>query len=83
MIGINLCGVWSCIKHELRHMLCQGNGAIVNNASVGALTGNPGIGSHIASKHSSAGLTQTAALEYFAVSFRALTRKPLENHVQL
>ena len=45
VIGINLRGVWSCMKHELRHMERQGNGAIVNNASVGALTGNPGIGS--------------------------------------
>jgi len=26
-------------------------GAIVNNASIGALTGNSGIGSYIASKH--------------------------------
>jgi len=31
------------MKHELRQMQRQGNGAIVNNASVGALTGNPGI----------------------------------------
>src|SRR3954469_6509655 len=50
VIGINLRGVWSCMKHELRHMERQGNGAIVNNASVGALTGNPGIGAYIASK---------------------------------
>lgn len=44
-------GVWSCMKHELRQMERQGRGAIVNNASVGALTGNPGIASYIASKH--------------------------------
>ena len=49
VIGINLRGVWSCMKHELRQMQRQGSGAIVNNASVGALTGNPGIGSYIAS----------------------------------
>jgi NAD(P)-dependent dehydrogenase (short-subunit alcohol dehydrogenase family) len=41
VIGINLRGVWSCMKHELQHMERQGSGAIVNNASVGALTGNP------------------------------------------
>src|SRR4051794_18401364 len=29
-----------------------------------ALTGNPGIGSYIASKHGVVGLTRTAALEY-------------------
>ena len=64
VIGINLRGVWSCMKYELRHMERQGSGAIVNNASVGALTGNPGIGSYIASKHGVVGLTRTAALEY-------------------
>ncbi len=37
---------------------------IVNNASVGALTGKPGIASYIASKHGVIGLTRTAALEY-------------------
>src|SRR5213079_3188037 len=51
VIGVNLRGVWSCMKYELRQMQRQGSGAIVNNASVGALTGNPGIGSYIASKH--------------------------------
>lgn len=64
VIGINLRGVWSCMKYELRQMEKQGSGAIVNNASVGALTGNPGIGSYIASKHGVIGLTRTAALEY-------------------
>lgn len=64
VIGINLRGVWSCMKYELLQMEKQGSGAIVNNASVGALTGNPGIGSYIASKHGVVGLTRTAALEY-------------------
>ena len=64
VIGINLRGVWCCMKYELRQMEKQGSGAIVNNASVGALTGNPGIGSYIASKHGVVGLTRTAALEY-------------------
>jgi NAD(P)-dependent dehydrogenase (short-subunit alcohol dehydrogenase family) len=39
VIGINLRGVWSSMKYELRQMERQGSGAIVNNASVGALTG--------------------------------------------
>jgi NAD(P)-dependent dehydrogenase (short-subunit alcohol dehydrogenase family) len=43
VIGINLRGVWSCMRQELCHMERQGSGAIVSNASVGALTGNPGI----------------------------------------
>ena len=64
VIGVNLRGVWSSMRYELRQMERQGSGAIVNNASVGALTGNPGIASYIASKHGVIGLTRTAALEY-------------------
>ena len=76
VIGINLGGVWSCMKHELRHMERQGSGAIVNNASVGALTGKPGIGSYIASKHGVVGLTRTAALEYVKHGIRVNAVNP-------
>jgi NAD(P)-dependent dehydrogenase (short-subunit alcohol dehydrogenase family) len=76
VIGVNLRGVWSCMKHELRQMERQGRGAIVNNASVGALTGNPGIGSYIASKHGVVGLTRTAALEYVKRGIRVNAVNP-------
>lgn len=76
VIGVNLRGVWSCMKHELRQMERQGGGAIVNNASVGALTGNPGIGSYIASKHGVVGLTRTAALEYVKHGIRVNAVNP-------
>jgi NAD(P)-dependent dehydrogenase (short-subunit alcohol dehydrogenase family) len=76
VVGVNLRGVWSCMKHELRHMERQGSGAIVNNASVGALTGNPGIGSYIASKHGVVGLTRTAALEYIKKGIRVNAVNP-------
>ena len=76
VIGINLRGVWSCLKHELRQMERQGSGAIVNNASVGALTGNPGIASYIASKHGVVGLTRTAALEYVKRGIRVNAVNP-------
>ena len=76
VIGINLRGVWSCMKHELRQMERQGGGTIVNNASVGALTGNPGIGSYIASKHGVVGLTRTAALEYIKHGIRVNAVNP-------
>ena len=76
VIGINLRGVWSCMKYELAQMQRQGSGAIVNNASVGALTGNPGIGSYIASKHGVVGLTRTAALEYIKHGVRVNAVNP-------
>jgi NAD(P)-dependent dehydrogenase (short-subunit alcohol dehydrogenase family) len=76
VIGINLRGVWSSMKYELRQMQHQGSGAIVNNASVGALTGNPGIASYIASKHGVVGLTRTAALEYILHGIRVNAVNP-------
>jgi NAD(P)-dependent dehydrogenase (short-subunit alcohol dehydrogenase family) len=76
VIGINLQGVWSCMKHELRQMQKQGSGAIVNNASIGAQTGNPGIASYIASKHGVVGLTRTAALEYVKQGIRVNAVNP-------
>ena len=69
VIGVNLRGVWSCMKYELRQMERQGSGAIVNNASVGAMTGNPGIASYIASKHGVVGLTRTAAWSTSSTAF--------------
>jgi NAD(P)-dependent dehydrogenase (short-subunit alcohol dehydrogenase family) len=76
VIGINLRGVWSCMKHEPGKMERQGSGAIVKNASVGALTGNPGISSYIASKHGVVGLTRTAALEYIKHGIRVNAVNP-------
>jgi len=56
--------VWLCMKYEIRQMLAQGGGAIVNNASVAGLVGYPGIPAYAASKHGVVGLTRTAALDY-------------------
>lgn len=63
LMGINLRGVWLCMKHEIPAMLAQGGGAIVNTSSVGGVTGTRGLGPYVASKHGVVGLTRTAALE--------------------
>jgi NAD(P)-dependent dehydrogenase (short-subunit alcohol dehydrogenase family) len=62
--AINLRGVWTSMKHELRQMREQGSGAIVNCSSLGGLVGLPGRASYHASKHGIIGLTKSAALEY-------------------
>ena len=63
-IGINLKGIWLCMKNEIPQMLRQGKGAIVNVASIAGLIGFPGLPAYVASKHAIVGLTKTAALEY-------------------
>lgn len=70
VLAINLRGVWSCMKEELRQMLRQGGGAIVNCPSIGGVVGNPGLAAYHAAKHGVLGLTQTAALEYAARGIR-------------
>jgi len=62
--AINLRGVWTCMKHQLRQMRAQGSGAIVNCSSLGGLVGLPGRAAYHASKHGVIGLTKSAALEY-------------------
>jgi len=68
--AINLRGVWTCMKHELRQMREQGSGAIVNCSSLGGLVGLPGRAAYHASKHGVIGLTRSAALEYAARGVR-------------
>src|SRR5947207_6554240 len=68
--AINLRGVWSCMKFELRQMRKQGSGAIVNCSSLGGLVGGAGRGTYHAAKHGVLGLTKSAALEYAARGIR-------------
>jgi NAD(P)-dependent dehydrogenase (short-subunit alcohol dehydrogenase family) len=42
-VDINLKGVFLCLKYEMRQMIAQGCGAIVNTSSVGALKPLPGF----------------------------------------
>jgi len=59
----NVLGTLLSMKHELRVMLAQGHGSIVNVSSTYGRTGAPGASVYVASKHAVEGLTKSAALE--------------------
>jgi len=64
IMGVNVKGVWLCMKHQIPLMLAQGGGAIVNTASIAALGAAPKMSIYSASKHAVLGLTRSAAVEY-------------------
>src|SRR5580704_6113853 len=59
----NVLGTLLSMKHELRVMLPQGSGSIVNVSSTYGRAGAPGAALYVASKHAVEGLTKAAALE--------------------
>jgi len=59
----NVLGTLLSMKHELRVMLDQGHGSIVNVSSFLGHQGAPGTAIYSASKHAVDGLTRCAALE--------------------
>ncbi len=59
----NVLGTLLSMKHEMRVMLAQGSGSIVNVSSTYGHTGAAGASVYSASKHAVEGLTKSAALE--------------------
>jgi NAD(P)-dependent dehydrogenase (short-subunit alcohol dehydrogenase family) len=59
----NVLGLFLCMKYELRVMLRQSHGSIVNISSIYGSRGAPTAALYAASKHAVEGLTQAAALE--------------------
>jgi len=76
----NVLGTLLSMKHELRVMLAQGSGSIVNVSSTFGHTGGAGASVYAASKHAVEGLTKSAALEAsgFGVRVNAVAPGPVD-----
>ncbi len=73
---VNVLGVWAAMKHQINHMVSNGGGSIINNASIAGLIGFPNFAAYVASKHAVLGLTKTAALEYGSKGIRVNAVSP-------
>ncbi|HYN34349.1 MAG TPA: glucose 1-dehydrogenase [Ilumatobacteraceae bacterium] len=70
MIATNLTSVFLCMQHELRQMVVQGAGSIINTSSGAGVVAAPGLPHYTAAKHGVLGLTKCAAQEYAARGIR-------------
>lgn len=64
VIAVNLRGTFLGMKHQIRQMLAQRRGAIVNTSSNAGLRAVMLLSAYAASKHGILGLTKNAAVEY-------------------
>ena len=64
VLGVNLKGIFLCLKYEARAMLSSGNGgAIVNVGSINSFLGFAGGAAYVTSKHGLIGLTTSVSAE--------------------
>jgi NAD(P)-dependent dehydrogenase (short-subunit alcohol dehydrogenase family) len=79
----NVLGTILSLKHEMRVMLAQGFGSIVNLSSTMGSRGLAGASMYVASKHAVEGLTKSAALEGAAAGVRvnAVAPGPVETEM--
>lgn len=85
VFGVNVKGVFLCMKHEITQMLTQSNGGvIVNTASINGFRPlSPGLSLYDASKTAVVMLTKAAALEYASHKIRinAIAPGPIETEM--
>lgn len=82
-LGVNLRGVLVAMQCEVRAMLQQGSGAIVNVGSASSLIGSGRLAAYSATKHGLLGLTKSAAIEYAAKSIRINLVAPGPTHTDM
>jgi NAD(P)-dependent dehydrogenase (short-subunit alcohol dehydrogenase family) len=70
VIGVNLSGVFYCMKYEIPAMLKKGGGAIINMASILGQVSFATAPAYVAAKHGVVGLTKNTAVEYATSGIR-------------
>ena len=64
VVAVNLTGTWLWMQGEIRHMMSNRGGSIVNTASITGLTGSPNAPAYSVSKWGVIGMTRAAAKGY-------------------
>lgn len=70
VMRVNVTGVWLCMRAEIKIMLAQGGGSIVNTASFLSVHSMALQTAYVASKAALLGLTKNAAIEYADAGIR-------------
>ena len=64
VMNLNIDSVFYCMKYEIRQILKQGVGSIVNTSSIMGVVEHGDVPAYVTSKHAVIGLTRSAALAY-------------------